>query len=83
MKSGNFIRRVDADNKMAIMEEKIRRQLESRGELTRRELSQYTNANRSGIWNFDNALLNLEKAGEIRCERVGKTKTFSLVESEM
>ena len=74
---------VDADNKMAIMEEKIRRQLESTGGLTRRELSQYSNAHRSGIWIFNNALSNLEKAGEIRCEEVGKMKTFSLVESGM
>jgi len=70
---------VDADNKMAMMEEKIRRQLETRGDLTRRELSQHTNANRSGIWYFDNALSNLEQAGEIRHEKVGKMKTYCLV----
>jgi hypothetical protein len=74
---------VDADNTMARMEEKIRRQLETKGKLTRRELSQYTNAGRSGIWYFDKALSNLEKSGEITREEVGRTKTFSLVESEM
>ena len=70
---------VDADNTMAMMEEKIRRQLKAKGNLTRRELSQYTNANRSGIWYLDNALLNLEKVGEITLEKVGKAMTFSLV----
>jgi hypothetical protein len=57
---------IDADSKIAQLEEKIRRQLSNRGTLTDRQLRQYTNANRDGLWAFDMALQNLHKANDIR-----------------
>jgi hypothetical protein len=56
---------VDAENAVARMEEKIRRQLTAKGSLTERELRQLTNASRSGLWFFSTALANLRKAEEI------------------
>lgn len=56
---------IDADNEMAKMEEKIRRILKARGELTTRELKQYTNANRVGIWFYYTAIDNLKRSLEI------------------
>jgi hypothetical protein len=56
---------IDADNKVARMEEKIRRQLKSRGPLKDWELKQKVNANRAGLWVFDTAKKNLERANEI------------------
>ena len=56
---------IDADNKVAKMEEKIRRVLENNTALTKRELFQYTNAKRGGIWEFKMALDNLIKGEEV------------------
>lgn len=58
---------VDADNKHAHMEEKIRRCLRSRpGQfVNRRKLSQSVNARRCGVWLFDTAIENLLKSREI------------------
>ena len=50
---------VDADNVVAKMEEKIRRQLRAHRTLTRRNLSRNTHANRDGTWVFETALTNL------------------------
>ena len=55
---------IDADNKIAHMEERIRRVLQN-GPRSQRELKQYTNANRSGLWCFKSALKHLEDAEEI------------------
>lgn len=63
---------IDADNALARMEEKIRRTLTARGPLTERQLKQATNANRDGLWTFDQAKQNLIKAGEIIWHRGGK-----------
>ena len=62
---------IDADNTIAKMEEKIRRQLKS-GPKTERQLKQATNAQRSGIWFFDTARKNLEKAREIVWDKRGR-----------
>ena len=56
---------VGGDNTVANLEEKIRRQLEIRGPMKKRKLIQFTNARRSGLYFFDNALKNLDKAGDI------------------
>ena len=56
---------VDAENAVARMEEKIRRQLRAKGPLPQRALQQFTNAGRSGLWTFTTALANLRKAEEI------------------
>jgi hypothetical protein len=55
---------VDADNTIAAMEERIRRAL-SRNAMTERELRNFTNAKRHGLWAFNAAKSNLLEAGEI------------------
>ena len=57
---------IDADNKIAEMEEKIRRVLKARGALKEYSIKQYTNAKRAGIWAFNQSLKNLREAGEIQ-----------------
>lgn len=63
---------IDADNVMAVMEERIRRVLGARGSLTDRELQQHTNAKRTGQWFFSQAKQNLVHAGEIRFDEKAK-----------
>ena len=70
---------VDADNKFAAMEERIRRLLKNKGPLTGRELKQGTNARRVGRWCFDTALNNLVKGQEVKKYEEGKTERFSLL----
>jgi hypothetical protein len=65
---------VDADNVVAKLEEKIRRQLR-KGTMKKYHLKQKTNANKTGLWYFDTALRNLLK-DEIYFD--SKTKLFSL-----
>ncbi len=65
---------VDAENTMARVEERIRRQL-ARGSLTLAALKTKVNAVRVGLWIFDKALENLVRAGEVA---VSKTKRYSL-----
>jgi hypothetical protein len=55
---------IDADNSIAKMEERIRRQLRKKN-MTARELKQATHANRDGIWVFDTALKNLQRAEDV------------------
>jgi hypothetical protein len=55
---------IDADNAIAKMEEKIRRQLRA-GPKTERQLKQNTNAQRSGTWFFETARKNLVRVEEI------------------
>lgn len=55
---------LDADNEMAKAEERIRRVL-STGSKTPRELQQKTNASRTGLWIWKNALENLQKNEEV------------------
>jgi hypothetical protein len=69
---------VDADNKTAQMEAKIRRVL-ARSPLKSRELKQSVNYGRYGIWIFDTALKNLQRANEVEYNR--KTKQFCLLEN--
>jgi hypothetical protein len=59
------------------MEEKIRRQLRSRGLLKDWELKQKVNANRDGLWVYDMAKRNLERAKEIAWDN--KNKKWRLV----
>jgi hypothetical protein len=55
---------IDADSVVAKMEERIRRAL-SRRELTKRHLRRATSADREGLWAFERALENLQRAGDI------------------
>lgn len=54
----------DADNEMARVEQKIRRALHEQPR-TRRELQQYTNASRTGLWIWKSALDNLMANEEV------------------
>ena len=56
---------IDADNAQAKMEEKIRRVLSTKGPQTDRGLRQRTNANRAGLWIYNNARVNLLREHEI------------------
>lgn len=56
---------VDADGKISKLEEKIRRSLQAKGPLSRRNLRRATHADREGLWAFDQAIKNLERAGDI------------------
>jgi hypothetical protein len=67
---------IDAENNIARMEEKIRRQLAA-GPKTDRVLRQKTNADRAGLWFYETAKNNLKRAGEIVSD--GKTEKWSLV----
>lgn len=69
---------IDAENTIAKMETAIRRQLEAKGALTKRELRQHTNADRIGIWAFEKALQNVQTAGDIKL-RDGRYLVMSLV----
>jgi Bifunctional DNA primase/polymerase, N-terminal/Protein of unknown function (DUF3987) len=56
---------VDADNEVARMEEKIRRVLTGRGDLTDRDLQRAVHANRKGVWFYSTAKRNLKSSGEL------------------
>jgi hypothetical protein len=56
---------IDADNKVAKLEESVRRNLKVRGPLTQRELRRWTHGDRDGIWAFDAAVTNLMRVGDI------------------
>ena len=71
---------IDADNKIAKMEEKIRRQLIN-GSMKEYELKQNVNANRAGLWAFDTAKKNLERAGEIALSK--NFKKWGLLERKL
>lgn len=55
---------VDCDNKIAALEERIRRKL-SNGPLSKRELERSLNKSRCGIWLWETAIKNLIAYGEI------------------
>ncbi len=67
---------IDADSNIAKMEIRIRRQLKTRGELSRRDLKRYCHADRSGLWVFQNAIKNLDNDREIEAQvgRKGKIR---------
>ena len=64
---------VDAENTIAMLEEKIRRAL-ARGSQRGRDLKRRLSYQRYGIWAWDTALGNLLKAGEVR--RDSKADTY-------
>lgn len=56
---------VNADDRIAKLEEKIRRQLQARGPLSARELRRYTSADREGLWAFNKAIENVRAAKDV------------------
>ncbi len=70
---------INADNACANMEEKIRRVLGTKKSLSERDLKNMTNARRTGLFIYNNAISNLRKAGEICSEKKGTVKKWRLV----
>jgi hypothetical protein len=62
---------IDADNKIAGMEEKIRRAL-AKGQKKERRLQQRVNAHRAGLWVYQTAIKNLERYNEIAFNKISK-----------
>lgn len=62
---------IDADGTIAKLEESVRRVLRVKGKLTRNQLRQATNADKYGIWAFDQALKNLAGSAKDICEANG------------
>src|SRR5580692_10238602 len=56
---------IDADRTVARLEEAVRRQLGTRGDLSERQLRRFTNADRHGLWTFQTAIKNLEIAQDV------------------
>jgi len=67
---------IDADNKIAEIEEKIRRKLKLKA-MTTRDLKRAVNYQRTGIWIYEQAMRNLTGAEEIHFN--SKSKTWGLV----
>jgi hypothetical protein len=71
---------VNADNKIADMEQKIRRALRS-SSMNDRELKRAVHYDRAGLWFFNTALGNLRKADEVVIEGHNKNKRYRLIEN--
>ncbi len=71
---------IEAANAVAALEERIRRVLKSRGPLRERDLKRHVNASRAGLWVFEAAKSNLERAGEIIFEP--RNRVFALLDNE-
>jgi hypothetical protein len=56
---------IDADDRIAKLEERVRRALNARGPLTKRRLRQCVHADRDGLWAFEAALRNLISNNDI------------------
>jgi hypothetical protein len=69
---------IDADDRIARLEQKITRTLKARGPLTRRDLLRHTNARRDGLWAFDKAISHLTHERYIRLNTT--TTLYSLTE---
>jgi hypothetical protein len=74
---------IDADNRVARMEEKIRRVLSRWGSLSERDLVRFTNAHRDGLWCFRMARRNLHSANEIGFNRIDKKYFLTEVPSKV
>lgn len=66
---------IDADNVIAKTEEKVRRCL-NRRPMTNRELRQFCNVRKTGVWCLETAIKNLRGAGEIAWERAERRWHF-------
>jgi hypothetical protein len=75
---------IDAENKHAHMEEKIRRYVRANSDryVTRRELAQNTNASRVGVYFFNSATENLVKSQEIQPNATCKAWKWVKVEEK-
>jgi len=60
---------IDADNNIAVIEEKIRRVLRARGPLSDRDLKRAVHVERIGLWSYQTSVSNLSKAREIAFDK--------------
>lgn len=67
---------IDADGQAAKMEEKIRRILRAKGQLSERELKRHAHSDRTGLWIFTMAMKNLQAAREIQWMKTEKLWTL-------
>lgn len=68
---------IDAEGKVAQMEEKIRRALHESTNWSKRDLQKKVHTERHGIWVWDQAIKNLEANGELLLRRGGKEIEFT------
>ena len=73
---------IDADNKIARLEEGVRRVLGTVGSLDKRNLRRRLHADRYGLWAFERALANLKAAGDIDTDgkifRIAKQRSHTV-----
>jgi hypothetical protein len=67
---------IDADSIVAGLEEDIRRKLRVKGPMVYNDIRRAVNADRKGIWAFENAVKNLKSVGDIQSSRDGR---YSLI----
>ncbi len=72
---------IEATSEVAMLENLIRKALLKHGELTARELKQFTNATRYKTQDFEKALESMVKIEEIGKRRKGKTDLFRLLDN--
>jgi hypothetical protein len=70
---------IDADDRVARMEEKIRRVLNNRGPMSERNLKRAVHTERSGLWCFEHAIKNLSKGPAREIFQDKKTKRWKSV----
>jgi hypothetical protein len=70
---------IGADNAIARLEQNIVRHLDIRGDLSDSALMRWVNARNAGLFFFQNAVSNLEKAGLIERFMSGKKRFFRLL----
>lgn len=63
---------VDADNETAKLEEKIRRLLRARGPLGERDLKRHAHTSKKGLWIYNTAMANLNRAKELGYHKADK-----------
>ena len=67
---------IDSDNKVAGVEEKLRRVLRARGHATERTLKKAVHVERIGLWIYSQAKTNLYRAKELKYDK--KSNSYSL-----
>jgi hypothetical protein len=73
---------IGADNVVAKLENNIRRQLEVRGIMSEAALRKWVHSDTHGLYYFNCALVNLEKAGIVERIRRGQKNFFRLLSGE-
>jgi hypothetical protein len=67
---------IDCDNKVAGIEEKIRRVVRSRGKVSERDLKRSIHVDRIGLWIYSQAKQNLHRAKELKYDKEKQVYMF-------